>query len=96
MSFLKKLFGGGKDSQGQGAPAVDAEEEYQGFLIKAMLMRAGGEYQICGTIEKDIDGEVRSYKFIRADKFTNKDDCAQTTLAKGRQIIDEQGKTLFS
>lgn len=96
MSFWKKLFGGGGDAGTGGAPSVDAREEHEGFVITATLMRVGSEYQIAGTIEKEIDSEVKTYSFIRADKFTDKDDAAAATLAKGRQIIREQGRTLFS
>lgn len=95
MSFWRKLFGGGGDAGNGGAPGVDAQEEHEGFVIKATLMRVGSEYQIAGTIEKEIDGEVKSYSFIRADKFTDKADAANATLGKGRQIIREQGRTLF-
>ena len=94
MSFWKNLFGGGGDKQ-PAAPSIEAQEEFEGYLIKATLMRSGGEYQIAGTIEKEIDGETKTYSFIRADKFTDKDDCAAATLGKGRQIIREQGRFLF-
>lgn len=95
MSFLKKLFGGGGEKPA-GPSGVDGQEEFEGHVIKAMLMRSGGEYQIAGTIEKDVDGERKVHKFVRADKFTDKDDCVAATLGKGRQIIREQGRTLFS
>lgn len=94
MSFLRKLFGGGAD-KGAEAPGVDGEEEFEGYLITARLMRSGGEYQIAGTIEKEIGGERKVHEFVRADKFTNKDDCVAVTLSKGRQIIREQGPALF-
>lgn len=94
MSFWKKLFGGG--DKVPSAPSVDAREEHEGFVIKATLMKAGGEFQIAGTIEREIDGEVKTYSFIRADKFSNREDAAAATLGKGRQIIREQGSTLFS
>lgn len=95
MSFWKKLFGGG-DGASDATPSVDAEEEHEGFVIKATLMNAGGEFQIAGTIEKEVDGEIKSYSFIRADKFSSREDAAAATLGKGRQIIKEQGRTLFS
>lgn len=95
MSFLKKLFGGGSDKEAT-ASGIDGQEEFEGYLIKAMLMRSGGEYQIAGTIEKDVDGERKVHKFVRADKVADKDDCVAMTLGKGRQIIREQGRTLFS
>jgi len=95
MSFLKSLFGMGGAKEPK-APSVDAQDEYKGYTIKAMLMPAGGEHQLAGTIEKDFGCEVKVYKFIRADKFSSKDDAATTALAKGRQIIDEQGDAIFS
>jgi len=59
MSFWKKLFGGGDEGGGAAAAAGGAlgQEEYKGFLIKAIEMRAGSEYQLAGTIEKDVGGE---------------------------------------
>lgn len=95
MSFWKKLFGGGDAAKPSAAPSVEAQEEHEGFLIKATPMQAGGEYQISGLIEKEFDGAVKVHSFVRADKFSSKDDCVATTLAKGRQIIREQGNRLF-
>jgi hypothetical protein len=96
MSFWKNLFGGG--SAEQSAPAGDkslGEESYKGFLIKAIEMRAGSEYQLAGTIEKDVGGELKTYKFIRADRMGSKDDLVALALNKGRQIIDEQGEGIY-
>jgi hypothetical protein len=97
MSFLSKLFGGGDKSAS--TPAGDKEldqESYKGFLIKAIEMRAGSEYQLAGTIEKEIGGELKTYKFVRADRMGSKDDLVSMALGKGRQIIDEQGDRIFS
>ena len=96
MSFWKKLFGGGDAVDT--APAGDktlGEEAYKGFLIKAIEMRVGSEYQLAGTIEKDVGGELKTYKFIRADRMGSKDDLIALALSKGRQIIDEQGEQIF-
>lgn len=95
MSFFSKLFGGGSKET---APAGDntlEQESYKGFLIKAVEMRAGSEYQLAGTIEKDIGGELKSYSFVRADRMSSKDDLIAMALGKGRQIIDEQGDAIF-
>jgi len=94
MSFLKKLFGGG-DAE-PGAPKALDTEEYQGFIITAVEMRAGSEYQLCGLIQKEIDGDMKTHQFIRADRLASADVATQSTLAKGRQIVDEQGDRLFS
>jgi hypothetical protein len=97
MSFLKKLFGGG-DGGSKAAPGEDkvlGEESYKDFLIKAIEMRAGSELQLAGIIEKDVAGERRTYKFVRADRMSSKDDLVAMAFGKGRQIIDEQGERIF-
>ena len=93
MSFWKKLFGGG----GGNAPeeAAGEPEEYNGFTIRATPFTEGGQYQTCGVISKEIDGEVREHRFIRADRFPSKDDAIDVSLRKARQIIDQQGEQIF-
>ncbi len=59
-------------------------------------MAVGSEHQLAGTIEKQIGGELKSYRFVRADRFGGRDEAASRTLAKGQQLIDEQGDRLFS
>jgi hypothetical protein len=93
---LKKLFGGGGGNGADPGGGALGREEYKGFTITAIEMRAGSEYQLAGTIEKDVGGEPQSYKFVRADRISSKDDLVTLTLAKGRQIVDEQGEGVFS
>jgi hypothetical protein len=95
MSFWKNLFGGGAASAGPDGDRVLGEESYKGFLIKAIEMKAGSELQLAGTIEKEIGGELKSYRFVRADRMTSRDDLIAMALSKGRQIIDEQGEQIF-
>jgi hypothetical protein len=96
MSFWKKIFGGGGDAPNSSIePAVVGEESYKGFTIKAITMPAGSEFQLAGLIEKTIGGELKSYKFVRADRFSSREDVVSFSLAKGRQIIDEQGESMF-
>jgi hypothetical protein len=95
MSFWKNLFGGGAASAEPDGDRVLGEESYKGFLIKAIEMKAGSELQLAGTIEKEIGGELKSYRFVRADRMTSRDDLIAMALSKGRQIIDEQGEQIF-
>lgn len=95
MSFFKKLFGGG-DTAEAGGDKVLGEETYNGFTIKALHMPAGGEMQLAGVIEKEIGGELKSYRFVRADRTSNQDDLVAMAFRKGQQIIDEQGEKIFS
>ncbi|WP_127753655.1 HlyU family transcriptional regulator [Devosia sp. 1566] len=97
MSFLSKLFGGGaKTSAEPAGDKVLGEESYKDFTIRAIEMRAGSEYQLAGTIDKDIGGALKTYRFVRADRMSSKDDLIAMALNKGRQIIDEQGENIFS
>ena len=93
MSFWKNLFGGGS---GPAEPEAAPGEEYKGFTIRPTPMQAGSEYQLAGVIEKTIGGETKSYKFVRADRMSSRDDAVSLALSKGRQIIDEQGEGVFS
>lgn len=93
MSFLKRLFGGGGGQGGSSKPAGEAE--HKGFTIQATPFKADGQYQLSGVISKEIDGVVKEYKFLRADKFSTLEDVVSITLNKGRIIIDEQGERMF-
>ena len=94
MSFLKRLFGGsGGEAE---APSVAKEIEHKGFVVRATPYKRDGQYQTSGTVSKEIDGVVKEHKFVRADRFAGLDDAVEVSLAKGRQIIDEQGERIFN
>jgi hypothetical protein len=95
MSFWKNLFGGEAPSPGSIEPAVVGEDAYRGYVVKALIMPVGSEFQLAGLIEKTINGELKSYKFVRADRFSSREDVVSYSLAKGRQLIDEQGDGVF-
>ncbi|MGE0500023.1 MAG: HlyU family transcriptional regulator [Rhizobiaceae bacterium] len=96
MSFLKRLFGiGGGDGSAVAAAPV-REVEHKGFIIRATPFKDAGQFQTCGTVSKDIDGETREHRFIRADRFPSVEGAADHAIFKGRQIIDEQGERVFS
>ena len=92
MSFWKKLFGGGAAAKEE--PPLDPVE-YKGYVIRPAPFVEGGQYQTCGTIAKEVDGEMKEHRFIRADRFASKDDAVDITLRKARQLIDEQGERIF-
>ena len=93
MSFWKNLFGGGGGEPK--AAAQEPGEEYKGFIIRPTPMPVGSEYQLSGRIEKEIDGELKTYDFVRADRISSRDEAISFALAKGRQIVDEQGVGVF-
>jgi len=91
MSFLKKLFGGGKPAEPEASPP----EEYNGFTIRATPYQEGGQWQMCGTISKEIGGAAKEHRFVRADRFPSREDAVQFTLTKARQIVDLNGDRIF-
>ncbi len=91
MSFWKNLFGGGAVAP-QG-PAATAE--HNGFTISAEPLANGSQFQVAGTISKEINGERKEHKFIRADGFGSREEAASFTLIKARQIIDQQADRMF-
>ncbi|VAW15596.1 hypothetical protein MNBD_ALPHA09-1425 [hydrothermal vent metagenome] len=88
--FLSRLFGGGDAKEEAAAP-----EEYKGYAIAAVPKQDGSQWLTAGRITKEIDGETKTHDFIRADRHGDKDSAATFSLTKARQIIDEQGDTIF-
>ena len=76
--------------------AVAGPVEYKGYRIRPAPYRANGHYQTAGTIEKDTPDGVKEHKFIRADRHASYDDAVEFSLAKARQIVDQQGERMFS
>ncbi len=97
MSFLKKLFGLGGGGEAEPAAADGPTAEHKGFTIRATPYKEGGQYQLCGVIEKaGADGALRSHRFVRADRFPDAQTAGEMALVKGRQIIDYEGERVFS
>lgn len=93
MSWLKKLFSGGKPGGSQEREA--APVEYKGFTIRPAPYLENGQYQTAGYIDKTVDGAVKTHRFVRADRQADFDGAVSFTTLKARQLIDEQGESLF-
>lgn len=98
MSFFSKLFGGNKGSSKQQPeqPKILGEEEYHGYLIQAIEYKQGDELLLAGNIIKQVGQITKSQQFIRSDRMINKEQALTASLAKGRQIIDQNGDHIFS
>lgn len=94
MSFFKRLFGGGGEA-GKTSETAVKEIEYNGFRIRATPFKEGGQFQTCGIISKEVGEAVKEHRFIRADRFASLDDAVEVSFKKGKQIIDEQGESIF-
>jgi hypothetical protein len=94
MSFLKRLFGGGGDKPVASAPPGPSIE-HKGFTIRAEPFPEQGQFQTAGVIVKEIGGETKEHRFVRADRHATREAAEEFSLVKGRLIVDEQGERLF-
>jgi hypothetical protein len=92
---IKALFGGGGGEAGPFEGPKLAAVEYNGYRIRPAPYREAGQYQTAGIIEKDFPDGMKEHRFIRADRYPDKDVAADFAIAKGQQIVDEQGDRMF-
>ena len=90
MSLFSRLFGG-KSS----AKDAVAATEYKEFRIIPELMPEGREFRLAARIEKEIEGETKVHQLIRADTIAGQEAVIAASIAKAKQMIDEQGDRLF-
>jgi hypothetical protein len=96
MSFWRSLFGGASPAAGAGAgEKTSAPESYNGFVIRAAPFKSGAAYQVAGIIEKEVAGERKEHRFIRADSAASFEEAVAFSLMKARQIVDLQGERMF-
>jgi hypothetical protein len=88
-ALFSRLFGGGSEA------AVADAIEYSGYRIRPTPYRRAGSYQTCGVIEKEVWGELKEHRFVRAETHPSHEAAVEFSLAKARQLIDEQGERLF-
>lgn len=93
MSFFKKLFGGGGSGAKKDQP-IDSVDHH-GFTIETKSMDADGQFRVCADISKEVDGEVRTHRLIRADIFPTKQGASDESIRKAKIMIKEQGDRLF-
>ncbi len=92
MGFFSRLFGGSeKTAQVKTVEPV----EYKGFQIYPESVAEGGQYRIAGRIEKMLDEELKSHRFIRSDLMGTKDDANELMLKKSQMFIDQMGDRIF-
>ena len=91
-NFFKSILGGGN---GSAQPAAADPVDYKGFKIEAAPIDEDGKYRTAGFISGDVDGETKRVQFIRADQNSELQAAIDHSLAKARQIIDEQGDKLL-
>ena len=97
VAILKGLWerlAGARRSAPAEEPRAEAVE-YKGFRIRPTPFSARGGFQTSGVIEKDFPEGTKEHPFIRAETHPSGEEAAAFAVAKGRQIIDEQGDRVF-
>lgn len=89
MSLLSRLFGRGS------APKGPEPDLYQGYEITPCPAKDGGQYRVSAIIRKEVGGEMKEHKLVRADTMSDLDEATTVSLRKAKQLIDEQGEGLF-
>ncbi|OLP43635.1 HlyU family transcriptional regulator [Rhizobium oryziradicis] len=98
-AFFKKLLSAfsGASSGSEEKQAQPSEPVLHGDCrIYVEPLREGNQLRLAGRIEKDVNGEILTRTFIRADLFTSKEDAQDCTLRKAKMIIDQNGPALFA
>ncbi len=95
ISSILSLFSGGSRTPQAPQPAA-VPQAHGECMIHATPIREGNQFRLAGRIEKDVEGETLVRNFIRADVFTSLDDALDCTYRKARQIIDQNGPSLFA
>ena len=93
--LLGKLFGGGGGSAREPEPEAGEAVEHGGFTIVPAPIKEGGQYRTAGTISREVDGQMKSARFIRADNHSDRQAAMDHSVRKGMQIVDEQGASLL-
>jgi hypothetical protein len=84
MALFSKLFGSSKTE-------VTPAEVYKDFAITPIPEKASNGWRIGARIEKG--GQV--HDLIRADVLQSKEQAEEASVAKAKQMIDEQGDRIF-
>jgi hypothetical protein len=95
LSTFKALWTRLAGDKGSAEASSFEAVEYNGYRIRPAPYQAGAGYQTAGIIEKDFADGMKEYRFVRAETHPSLEAAAAFALAKGRQIVDEQGDRLF-
>lgn len=92
LGFLGKWFdrGGGDGGEAGGEPV-----DYRGFTIIPEPYRNQGQWQLAARITKEIGGESREHRLVRADLLADPEEARQQAVMKAQRLIDERGDGLF-
>lgn len=96
-SLFSRLFGRGTGGQASDGNTRNEEKavEYDGFRIVPAPMRQQNGWLTAGFITKEVNGEMREHRFIRADTLASVEAAEDHAILKAKRTIDEQGEAIF-
>ena len=86
FKFIKNQLTRGADSE---AVSRDRAVEYEGCTIIPAPRKTANGWTTEGDIEREVDGEVQSEHFIRAETHTDPEQAISHTITKAKRIVDE-------
>jgi hypothetical protein len=93
FGFLRKLVGG-EASDGD-ETAAGEPVDYQGFTITPEPYRNQGQWQLAARITKEVAGEPREHRLVRADLVSDPEEARRHAVMKAQRLIDERGDGVF-
>jgi len=94
FDFLKKLTAGHRDA-GEPVPDLADRVDHEGFEILPVPRKVPQGWRTEGIIRREVDGQIKSYHFIRADVLASRDDAKTFAVGKAKVIIAQQGLQIF-
>ncbi|MGL4381948.1 MAG: HlyU family transcriptional regulator [Vibrio sp.] len=92
MGLFARIFGKTKPA---GLAQIEPME-YQGFLIYPEPMAENGQFRVAGRITQELQGELKTHRFIRSDLVVSKADAEELMLKKAQLFIDQMSGQIFS
>lgn len=92
MGLFARIFGKTKQAK---LPEIEPIE-YQGFLIYPEPMAENGQFRVAGRITRELQGELKTHRFIRSDLVASKADAEELMLKKAQLFIDQMSGQIFS
>jgi len=93
FGFLRKLGSGG--AGGDEPPRPGEACEYKGFHIQPRPQKDGSQWRVAAVITREVEGVEKSYSFVRADTFADREFTVEMCVTKAQRIIDERGERLL-
>jgi hypothetical protein len=90
MSWFSRLFNGSSAEKPEAEPVF-----HDGFRIFVEPIKESAGFRVAARIEKEIGGEVRTHRMVRADTLSTAEAAAEMTLRKAKSLIDQQGDSIF-